>query len=165
MGGIMGADRYGIALICRNGHVCSCDLDHMDAAIKHCPECGEETISACPSCGAQIRGSGYYEGIIYVPSYHRPAYCINCGKPYPWTERALEQARKIADEAKLSKLEKSALMDAMRQIACDGEDTASAVDVVRACASKAGGVLEKVLINVATNVATQVAMKMLTAGV
>lgn len=161
----MGADRYGVALICKNGHVCSDDISMTDTAVKYCPECGEETISTCPSCGLQIRGCGHYDGVILLSNYHRPSYCINCGNPYPWTEKALEQAREIANEANLSKLEKDALLNAIRQIACDGEDTASAIGVVKACAKKAGGALEKILINVASNVATQVAIKMLTQGI
>jgi len=78
---------YFPAFICENGHEIS---TNSNACLdKFCTECGAPVISKCPSCGKTIRGisNGDY-GFLCV--YHVPAYCPDCGQPYPWTKTAIQ---------------------------------------------------------------------------
>lgn len=118
---------YRVALICKYGHLISGDSSMLpDSSIKHCPQCGQDCISSCPSCGAPIHGDEYIRkpayrscrsgniwddsGISYsfAPADYKeswvcgcmvPAYCYSCGSPYPWTEILLNEAEQIVDLA------------------------------------------------------------------
>lgn len=95
------------AQICKNGHVIntSCKYDpHSCSAF--CPQCGEKTIKTCQHCQMPIRGDSYTEELFLDNitdtvklnhCYQVPAYCHNCGKPYPWTESLLQEADTIID--------------------------------------------------------------------
>jgi len=84
---------YRVAEVCPNGHVTTDSADvYPEQREKFCSKCGEATITKCPSCHANIRGDYYVEGIFAVSEYHPPAYCFNCGSPFPWTERKIESA-------------------------------------------------------------------------
>src|SRR6188474_3419978 len=90
---------YNVAQICRNGHVVTEYAASQPATReKFCARCGSPTILACEHCEATIRGDYQVPGVIGFSHYERPAFCHNCGQPYPWTEGALEAAREIADE-------------------------------------------------------------------
>ena len=80
------------AYICENGHTISTSAD--SCYDKHCFKCGAQVITSCPNCRSRIHGhdrgvSGYYEV---------PAYCRGCGKPYPWTERAIQATIELLAE-------------------------------------------------------------------
>lgn len=63
-----------------------------------CPKCGAPTMTVCEHCNSQIKVG------------NRPAYCVRCGKPMPWTETAIEAAKEYTDELeKLTAEEKTAL--------------------------------------------------------
>ena len=88
---------YRTAQICQNGH---CITDSIDAYPERgqpfCQKCGAKTITTCPSCNSRIRGDYYVEGFISLgSSFSVPAYCYNCGKPYPWTQAAIEAATEL----------------------------------------------------------------------
>ena len=88
---------YHLAQICKNGHVINTCADiHPERNQKYCEKCGALTITHCENCGAPIRG--YYEvpGVmIALPTYARPSFCHNCGRPYPWTRSALQAAKEL----------------------------------------------------------------------
>ena len=98
---------YDVAQICTNGHVINRNADSVPQSNqKYCTECGASTIMACPSCGAAIRGQYYVPGIVVVGRHYcRPAYCYNCGQPYPWTTSSLDAANELADELESLTLE------------------------------------------------------------
>ena len=84
---------YRVAEVCPNGHVITDSADvYPEQREKFCSKCGEATITQCPSCRTNIRGDYYVEGVFAVSEYHPPAYCFNCGNPFPWTERKIEGA-------------------------------------------------------------------------
>jgi hypothetical protein len=86
---------YRTAEVCLNGHVSTDAADaHPHLREKYCSKCGEPTITQCQDCQANIRGSYYVEGVISLRSKYEPApaFCFNCGKPFPWTERKLKAA-------------------------------------------------------------------------
>ncbi len=98
----MRASYYDTAQICLNGHV----INTMAASSPqsnqtHCIECGAQTITVCLECNKPIRGYYHIPGVVGLFSYNIPAYCYNCGQPYPWTLASLEAAQELADELEL----------------------------------------------------------------
>lgn len=89
---------YKTAQICLNGHVIIGDVDFIDLTAPFCSKCGAKTITHCPKCCAPIRGDYQHSQAVSVLS-KAPAYCYNCGKPYAWTESALNAANELIDEA------------------------------------------------------------------
>ena len=91
---------YDVAQICLNGHVTNDGIQQFPQGNKKfCPKCGEATTIACPNCGHPIRGD-YISDLVVVMGHHyrAPAYCENCGKPYPWTERTKTAAEQLAKQ-------------------------------------------------------------------
>ena len=114
---------FKIAQVCQNGHLRNSDTStHAAKNEIFCSICGAKVISACPHCGSQLRGAYYMNKPIYsgtmcnvlegrklsshISGYKDvkisntvdvPAYCHNCGKPYPWTEATLQTAEHIID--------------------------------------------------------------------
>jgi len=117
---------FDIAQICLNGHIINGEYrKHPENNQVHCSRCGEKTITSCPSCGNEIKGDetlytpGHSKGVYgtvkpvtvnehLFPMGDIPRFCINCGKPFPWTVRDSEQLYAIVDEVKaLDPLEKA----------------------------------------------------------
>lgn len=78
---------YNKATICLNGHVISSTSEKYR---KFCKVCGSETISLCPNCKNYIQGA--YETEFFLSDYERPSYCHECGHPFPWTSKIIENA-------------------------------------------------------------------------
>ena len=90
---------YDLAQICENGHVAnSCARDYPARNQVHCDKCGSRTITTCPACEAEIRGSYHIPSVIGLSNYTAPAFCYKCGEPFPWTAAALRAAEDLADE-------------------------------------------------------------------
>lgn len=89
--------RQLFAHICTNGHVISSASETSEIrSIKFCTKCSAPIIGKCSFCSANITGKYSAEMFgISGQRYDRPAYCHNCGKPYPWTESALEAMKEI----------------------------------------------------------------------
>ena len=92
---------YDIAQICENGHVANSMAREFPASNQdHCDKCGTPTIMVCPSCQTPIRGSYHIPGALRGRgfNYNAPAFCSECGEPFPWTATALRAAMELADE-------------------------------------------------------------------
>lgn len=91
---------YDTAEICKNGHV----ITNMAGSSpqfrkKFCDKCGAGTITQCQECATEIQGYYHVEGVLsFSDDYVAPAFCFNCGKPYPWTEVSLQAAKDLAQE-------------------------------------------------------------------
>ncbi len=136
------------ALICECGHLVTGNLSALaDRLPLYCSQCGQPCISSCPSCGAPIHGDCYKRQPVYAPScsssllggsgvyYTRtpkdfsdvfvsgcvvPAYCYNCGSPYPWTDTLLREAEGIVDLMdELTEEQKSALKECFPSLISD----------------------------------------------
>jgi len=112
---------YDIAQICPNGHVAnSMAASYPDSNQDFCEKCGEATIMACPHCNSAIRGDYHVPGVFGTFKYHPPAYCHNCGKPFPWTERKIQAALELASEVGgLSKEEAEQFKESVSDIVRD----------------------------------------------
>lgn len=91
---------YHVAQICLNGDCISDRIDDSEElSQKYCKKCGAKTITACPNCNAPIRGDYETDGIAVLGwEYKVPAFCCECGSPYPWTKSALEAAEQLIKE-------------------------------------------------------------------
>lgn len=90
---------YKTSIICKNGHLNNCYAEQQDVRFyKFCTLCGAENISVCQECQTPIRGRVDSFIIDTEPYTYVPAYCHECGKPYPWTATALSAAAEIIEE-------------------------------------------------------------------
>jgi hypothetical protein len=93
----MQCDGYDVAQVCLNGHEANATFTRMPENNKsYCDKCGEKTITECPACNKPIRG--YFWGSLSTGPYDVPHHCIQCGKPYPWTERRKAAALELFAE-------------------------------------------------------------------
>jgi hypothetical protein len=108
--------RYDVAQICVEGHITN---DHAqsvpDRNRRHCTKCGAETITACASCSAPIRGAYQTRGTPAQMS-GVPAFCHECGEPYPWTGSKLEAARDLVDQLGLDIPERALLETSIEEL-------------------------------------------------
>lgn len=110
---------YDTAEICKNGHVITIHYESQPVERKnYCPQCNATTIHECPNCKKKIQGcyhsenraalscnpltnsSKYYSFTTCMTQknqYTPPAYCHNCGAPFPWTEALISEADKIIE--------------------------------------------------------------------
>lgn len=117
---------YHGASICTNGHV----ISKYDANKQNfCSHCGAPVISACRHCNRAICGLPDTDyAILGSRTYIRPDYCDNCGKPYPWTELAIQTATLlIQEEDELSEQLKEIAIQALPDIVTETPRTNLAV--------------------------------------
>lgn len=99
---------YVPAQICLNGDICNSDMAyHQEVNKQYCPKCGQKTIDECQFCHTKLQGDygcmsrDILKGQLHFHVFKRlstpPAYCHNCGKPYPWTEATMRAAEHIID--------------------------------------------------------------------
>lgn len=100
---------YTTAQVCLNGHAVTSDIRCTCELETYCSKCGAKTLTACPNCGTPIRGKYDAVGELVIPCrYSPPAYCRNCGEPFPWIKAAFtaadelisEEMRELADDEK-----------------------------------------------------------------
>ena len=95
----MSDSHYDVAQICENGHVTNAMASSSPASNQdHCDKCGAPTIMDCPSCKTAIRGFDMSGALDFSSKYNAPAFCYNCGNPFPWTDAGLRAAQELADE-------------------------------------------------------------------
>jgi hypothetical protein len=90
---------YRVAEVCPNMHVSTNSADTSpELREKFCSQCGEPTMTQCPSCKASIRGYYYVEGVITLGrGYEPPSFCYSCGSAFPWTERKIASAVELIE--------------------------------------------------------------------
>lgn len=124
---------YDVQQVCENGHqITDCYNIRPEKQKKFCQKCGAATITACPGCGKEIQGAQI--GVTQswadartgrktmIPEVHAdvPSYCLNCGKPYPWTENKIVMALQIfAEFGNLDENEKKTIEQDVNNIAKD----------------------------------------------
>src|SRR6266404_1452810 len=85
---------YDVQQVCLNGHVTNNSASDEARNQHFCDLCGAKTITACPHCKGPIRGGHKYSpGPMHPPP---EAYCLHCGRPFPWTQARFEAVREIA---------------------------------------------------------------------
>ena len=83
---------YYPGFICQNGHIV--EILSRRCTSDYCTKCGSPVTNTCAYCGEVIHG----QRIDYCPPYRVPAYCHSCGKPYPWTQAAIQATLELLAE-------------------------------------------------------------------
>jgi hypothetical protein len=147
---------FDTAQVCINGHEVNASTRlSPEFNEKFCSTCGSETITACPTCKAPIRG--HVRGSL-ATSYTPPKFCSGCGKAFPWTASTLHAARMYADElSDLTPEERQLLKGALDDLVKDTPATPLAAARFKKLLQKAGaGVLEamrKLVIDIVSDTA------------
>lgn len=152
---------YETALICLKGHVITSTIESSPESVTpFCTMCGSKTISSCPNCGARILGYHNIPGVIHA-FYDIPAYCHQCGKPYPWTEEKLKAAKELIDLAEIPNEEKQSIKDDLPELMVDTPRTAVAVTKVSIFLKKASREIAHALRDILIDIASETAKKSL----
>ena len=120
---------YETAQICKNGHVIDAVNELSDLAKSFCPKCGQGIIIKCEQCDSPIQGRIHIDSVISSRRLERsPAYCYNCGKPFPWTVSNLASINELLDlDDKLSDKEKDVIRDCVPDLLAETPKTQVAV--------------------------------------
>jgi len=118
-------DSYDVAQICLNGHVINSSVnEYPQFNKKFCDKCGASTIANCPNCHAEIQGHYHGGGVLSLADQKAPAFCPNCGEPYPWTKTKIQAAYDLARELEnISDDDKEILTQSINEIVKDGPRT------------------------------------------
>jgi hypothetical protein len=110
-----------VAQVCRQGHLVLSSLQQFPQFRKaFCEDCGSPTISQCQGCKWPIAGRGPNSWMAGTGPYRPPKFCGECGKPFPWTEKALVAAKEYTDDLdQLSTEEKTTLKGTFDDLATD----------------------------------------------
>ncbi len=152
-------DRPEPIQVCQKGHLVneSTEFD-PDANRKFCALCGSETILCCSSCGTKITSA---DANPYRPVMI-PAYCCECGKPFPWTETAIQAVFEFTDELDaLDSQEKSGLKAAVPDLVSDTARTPLAISRVQTLFAKIGKPAAQTLSQILVSVLTEEAKRQL----
>ena len=136
--------RYDTAQICLKGYVINPSSNRLSKHNKKfCDKCGFPTITNCQNCGCDIQGRYHDEASIRVRPYIPPAFCYNCGAPFPWTEAKLKAFREYTELLEIPKKDKEALEKNVHDIVISTETTPVSATRFKQTLSKAGkGALE-----------------------
>lgn len=91
---------FHVAQICPNGHVINNKSDKFPQYNQnYCEICGKKPIKQCPTCNCPIRGAEMVTWMAadVIGPYEKPAFCSQCGNPFPWTEAALKAANEAIE--------------------------------------------------------------------
>jgi hypothetical protein len=161
-----GSQREGhdVAQICLNGHeVNATTIRNPSWSKPYCDECGEKTITACPSCEAPIQG--YYWGGAVLTSYDVPKHCHQCGKPFPWTESKKAAALELfAEVLDLENEQQEELKRDLDAVAAATPRTEVAALKIKRLIAKAGKEGASMLRDTVVNIGTEIAVRIMTGG-
>lgn len=102
--------------VCMNGHqITNFAQSQPESRKKGCPDCGAETLMACPKCEMPIPGHHHNPGVLSIGIDPVPAFCENCREPYPWTVKKTKQGSNPAIAAVDSSSELEAFYRPLRQ--------------------------------------------------
>lgn len=128
-----------------NGHQQSDSLSWGAQVDGFCKECGAKLISTCPSCKSPIPGSidpnDYNSGVLVLGGNTEtpvPKYCNNCGKPYPWTQTAIDATKELINMSDLSSDDKKSFENSIPDLLTETPKTKLATTKFKIYASKAG---------------------------
>lgn len=157
---------YDVMEACLNGHKVTGRLRSQPFRHeKFCKECGEKTISTCPSCNSAIRGDRHVPGNRHVAGQiipvDVPKYCIECGAAYPWQAARVENFKEILRESELGVEDLREVEAALPDIVRDTQKTESSSLRLKRIMAKVGKPIYEVLVNVVTDIASESAKKTL----
>ncbi|MBC8278161.1 MAG: DUF2321 domain-containing protein [FCB group bacterium] len=116
---------FDVGQVCLNGHAVNGSYRNNPLSNKnHCERCGAKTIIECLNCETAIQGVYRSDIFFGLPNWQPPAYCHNCGEPFPWTESTIEAAQELANEIEeLNDGERAMLADSIEDLVKDSPMT------------------------------------------
>jgi hypothetical protein len=121
---------YETAQVCKNGHVITdAYSESAELAKPFCPECGQPTITKCEHCDAEIQGRVHLDSVISSRKMERaPAYCFNCGEPFPWTRSHIEAVHELLElDGKIDDADRDTMRNALPDLLAETPKTQVAV--------------------------------------
>jgi len=89
-----------------------------------------------------------------------PAFCPECGKSFPWTERSVEAAKELADEIEeIDEAEREKAKASFIALASDTPQTTVAATRVKKLIAKAGPIIGSGIRDIVVSIATDAAKK------
>ena len=154
---------YDTAQICMNGHVVtSSAATSPEFRKKFCDKCGEPTTMTCAECNASIQGYYHVPGVFGFGDYDPPHYCHSCGKPFPWTTRALEAAAQLASEdGSLTDDEAAQFEDDLKQIIRESPRAKASANRVQRLLQKMTTVTASAIRDIIVDIASESVKKMI----
>ena len=154
---------YRTAQICLNGHMINDSADvYPEHNEEYCSKCGQKTITTCPNCQVPIRGDYYVPGYYGGNETPVPAYCHHCGRPFPWTEKVLNNAVEILSyDAELDENTKQLIKDSIPGLLVDSVDTELSIVKFNSVISKVSDVIKNALYNTLVDVVSGAIMNRL----
>lgn len=152
---------YDVAQICQNGHVTnSSTINFPQSSKKFCDKCGAETIVSCPQCNFSVRGA--YWGSVGLSRYTAPAFCINCGQPFPWTQAKLQAAHQLTEELDtISEEDRAMLQQSIDDLVRDTPSTSLAATRFKKIMIKAGQGTASIFRDILVDILSETTKKML----
>lgn len=152
---------HDIAQICLNGHMINEKTkDSPEFNKKYCDLCGAATITQCQVCRIEIQGYYHVPGVVDLTGRRMsiPAFCKDCGAPYPWTESKLNAAKELVQEfEELNEEERGTLSGSLDDLVKDTPHTPVAAIRFKKLVAKIGkegaGALRNILVDIATKAA------------
>lgn len=146
------------AYICLNGHVSSSYKEKANET--YCKHCGEAIINTCPHCNSPIRGDEIPDGIVFVSHYDPPAYCYNCGKAFPWTERKLEALQELVEfDENMQQEQKEYIINNSSSLVVDTPKSKVVATKFKSFLSKASSATASVVRDIIVDVASEAVKK------
>lgn len=154
---------WDVGQICENGHVINSRAKTSPQYNqKRCSQCGKPTLSACPACGATIRGKYHHPRVTDLTRMVAPAYCHECGQPYPWTAERLATARAIVAEAEgLDAASKGVFNDNVQDLVGEQPRTALAAQRVNRVLARLGKPVAATVRGLLVDIASETAKKII----
>jgi hypothetical protein len=161
-------DGFDVGQVCVNGHgITSLAESSPQLRKPFCPTCGSRTIMTCEHRAATIQGTYHAPGVPDEAGYTVPAYCFNCGSPFPWTaaQTRLEAAKELADDAEgLSAEDRERLKESLDDISRDSPSSHAAASRLKRLTSTVRGPTGVALQELITEIAADTAKKTLLGG-
>ena len=112
---------YDIMQVCKRGHIITRYAGNQpEHRQDYCDKCGSETIMECSACDTFIRGEYLGSFGSVGPGIPAPRHCHACGKPFPWTETAINAAIELLAE-QLTEEDPDQIRDAVEAVVRDTE--------------------------------------------
>lgn len=154
--------RYLTAAVCLKGHTASDGIEKYPAQGKFCEQCGAEVITACPACNASIKGDYYVEGYFGPSHFDPPAFCRNCGRPFPWTVERLAAAKELADELEgVSADDRSKIKEALDDVSANGPRTELGAARLKKLLGNATNAIGQAAWKISVDIASETAKKIM----
>jgi hypothetical protein len=150
---------YDVMQVCLNGHQITDAAESLPHQRKQfCPDCGEQTIDACPECNAPIQG--HLRGVLSIRSADIPNNCPNCGTAYPWRLGAIANAIDVV-QMEMDAVDAASVPDLVKMVAIEAPRTEVAALKLRKLLGKLGKPTYDICIHVLSDLMSETAKKAL----